>query len=85
MWKLYENDKIDANNCFINCCTYIHSGGGGEKSKFSALVPLFHMFGFCENYEKLMYRVKHEITLNRTDEDASVISNETEAEADKVR
>lgn len=34
--------------------------------KFSAMVPLSHIFGFCENYDKVIYGVKHELILTRT-------------------
>jgi hypothetical protein len=33
---------------------------------FSATIPLSHILGFCENYDKVVYGVKHELILQRT-------------------
>lgn len=33
---------------------------------FSATIPLSHILGFCENYDKVIYGVKHELILQRT-------------------
>jgi hypothetical protein len=39
---------------------------------FSATIPLSHIFGFCENYDKVIYGVKHELILQRTHSNDSV-------------
>ena len=49
-----------------------------------------HIFGFCENYDEVMYGAKHEITIHRTsDSDAIFESNEQvgtgENATDKVK
>ena len=68
-WTLDENVEPEDNEGFSTRCSYMHSEGNG---KFSALVPLKHIFGFCESYNKIMYGAKHEITLHRNggDDDA---------------
>ena len=41
------------------------------KGTFSFRIPLKHIFGFCENYEKIVYGLNHSLTLVRkTDDDA---------------
>ena len=35
------------------------------KGKFSFIVPLKHIFGFCEDYDKVVYGLKHTISLYR--------------------
>ena len=41
------------------------------KGTFSFRVPLKHIFGFCEDYDKVVYGLKHILTLTRNgDEDA---------------
>jgi len=41
------------------------------KGTFSFRVPLKHIFGFCDDYEKVVYGFKHQLTLVRKgDEDA---------------
>ena len=41
------------------------------KGTFSFRFPLKHIFGFCEDYDKIVYGLKHSLTLFRkTDDDA---------------
>ena len=41
------------------------------KGTFSFRIPLKYIFGFCENYDKIVYGLKHNLTLVRkTDDDA---------------
>ena len=61
-----ESEGFKDNDGFDKRCNYIHSE---ENGQFSALIPLAHIFGFCENYDKVMYGAKHEIVLHRTDDD----------------
>ena len=35
------------------------------KGSFSFVVPLAHIFGFCEDYDKIVYGMKHMLTLVR--------------------
>ena len=39
------------------------------------MVPLGHIFGFCENFNKVMYGAKHELTFNKTYDIDSMIRN----------
>ena len=42
-----------------------------DKGTFSFCIPLKHIFGFCDDYDKLLYGFKHTLTLNRkSDSDA---------------
>lgn len=46
------------------------------KGTFSFIVPLKHIFGFCDDYEKIVYGFKHTLTLVRkTDDDAIFRAN----------
>ena len=49
---------------------YLHSEG---NRKFSAMVSLSRIFGYCENFNKVMYGAKHELILGRTDDIDSMI------------
>ena len=40
--------------------------------KFSFCVPLSHIFGFCEDYNKVIYGVKHELILTRPNNNAAI-------------
>ncbi|XP_065651183.1 uncharacterized protein LOC136079373 [Hydra vulgaris] len=42
------------------------------KGTFSFCVPLRHIFGFCDDYDKIIYGVKHTITLVRQSDDNAI-------------
>lgn len=51
-----------------------------ELGTFTAAIPLSHIFGFAENYEKIMYGMKHELILHRSHDanDAILKSKDTD-------
>jgi len=50
------------------------------KGTFSFVVPLKHIFGFCDNYDKVVYGFKHTLTLVRkADDDAIFRANAADA------
>ncbi|XP_065650746.1 uncharacterized protein LOC136078857 [Hydra vulgaris] len=42
------------------------------KETFSFCVPLRHIFGFCDDYDKVIYGLKHTITLVRQSDDNAI-------------
>ena len=51
-----------------------------DKGTFSFRIPLKHIFGFCEDYDKVVYGFKHTLTLTRTyDHDAIFRANGVDA------
>jgi len=42
------------------------------KGTFSFVVPLKHIFGFCEVYDKVVYGMKHTLTLVRKSDDDAI-------------
>ena len=42
------------------------------KGTFSFVVPLSHIFGFCEDYDKIVYGLKHTLTLVRKSDDDAI-------------
>ena len=38
------------------------------RGLFSFKIPLKHIFGFCEDYDKVVYGLKHNLTLTRNDD-----------------
>ena len=47
-----------------------------NKGSFSFRIPLKHIFGFCEDYDKVVYGFKHTLSLTRTnDHDAIFRAN----------
>ena len=42
------------------------------KGSFSFRLPLKHIFGFCEDYDKVVYGLKHTLTLTRNDDNDAI-------------
>ena len=42
------------------------------KGSFSFKIPLKHIFGFCEDYDKEVYGLKHNLTLTRNDDNDAI-------------
>jgi hypothetical protein len=42
------------------------------KGTFSFIVPLKHIFGFCDDYDKVVYGFKHTLTLVRKSDDDAI-------------
>ena len=44
------------------------------KGSFSFRIPLKHIFGFCEDYDKVVYGLKDELTLTRNNDNDAIFS-----------
>ena len=66
------NADIDGNTGFKIRQEYIiKKHPNNTRGAFSFKIPLKHIFGFCEDYDKVVYGLKHNLTLTRNaDEDA---------------
>ena len=42
---------------------------------FSFKIPLKHIFGFCEDYDKILYGLKHNLTLTRNNDNDAIYRN----------
>ena len=42
------------------------------KGSFSFRIPLKHIFGFCGDYDKVVYGLKHNLTLTRNDDNEAI-------------
>ena len=43
------------------------------KGSFSFRIPMKHIFGFCEDYDKVVYGLKHNLTLTRNDDNDAIL------------
>ena len=50
-----------------------------DKGTFSFCIPLKHIFGFCDHYDKIIYGFQHTITLNRQSDDDAIFRSSTVA------
>ena len=42
------------------------------RGSFSFRIPLRHIFGFCEDYDKVVYGIKHTLTLTRNNDNEAI-------------
>ena len=69
----YKDTTIGANNengGFDVRRTYIF--GSDPVGSFSFKIPLKHIFGFCEDYDKVVYGLKHNLTLTRNNDNDAI-------------
>ena len=45
------------------------------KGSFSFEIPLKHIFGFCGDYDKVVYGLKHNLTLTRNDDNNAIFKS----------
>ena len=73
--------KDGANGGFANTNTgreerkkifFDQTAAAGERGKFSFCIPLKHIFGFCDDYDKVMYGVNHGLSLFRKGNDTAI-------------
>ena len=46
-----------------------------QAGSFSFKIPLRHIFGFCGDYDKIVYGLKHTLTLTRNNDDDAIYRN----------
>ena len=63
--------SLTANNGFKERHSYIITSPA-PKGSFSFNIPLQHIFGFCEDYNKIVYGMKHMLTLVRTGDNNAI-------------
>ena len=71
---------IDPNNANFNAGfkvrhDYIFGKADGEVNpvgSFSFRIPLKYIFGFCEDYDKVVYGLKHTLTLTRDNDNTAI-------------
>jgi len=82
--QLWKNDTattaVLADNTGFNTRQSYLIASPTAKGTFSFRVPLKHIFGFCEDYDKIVYGLKHTLTLVRkSDDDAIFRANAVDA------
>ena len=67
----YKDSTDAANNQNVGFWVrhqHIFNNLNADKGTFSFRIPLKHIFGFCEDYDKVVYGFKHTLSLTRTHE-----------------
>ena len=76
----YKDTTANAeNNTGWNVRKLYIINNSNPKGSFSFRVPLKHIFGFCEDYDKVLYGLKHTLTLTRNDDNDAIFRDNTAA------
>ena len=70
----YKDTTLNASNNntgFIVRRNYIITNSD-PAGTFSFKIPLKHIFGFCEDYDKIVYGLKHNLTLTRNNDNDAI-------------
>ena len=73
-YKDTTENSNDDNNGYQYRRSYIIKNSN-PKGSFSFKIPLRHIFGFCEDYDKVVYGLKHNLTLTRNDDNDAIFKN----------
>ena len=80
LWYKDTTTQANAQNVCWNVRKLYIINNSDPKGTFSSRVPLKHIFGFCEDYDKVVYGLKHTLTSTRNnDEDAIFRANGVDA------
>ena len=73
-YKDTTENANDENNGYQYRRSYIIKNSN-PKGSFSFKIPLRHIFGFCEDYDKVVYGLKHNLTSTRNDDNDAIFKN----------
>ena len=68
-----SGQPAEANDGFNKRREFIFNGGADNVGDFSVHIPLEHIFGFAEDYDKVVYGFRHSLQLNRKANDNDAI------------
>ena len=76
-YKDTTENADDDNKGFSERRDYIIKNSN-PKGSFSFRIPLKYIFGFCEDYDKVVYGLKHNLTLTRNDNNNAIFKTSDE-------
>ena len=71
-WYKDTTDLANFNNLGFKIRHKYIINNSDPKGTFSFKIPLKHIFGFCEDYDKVVYGFKHALTLTRNDDNDAI-------------
>ena len=83
LWYKDTTTQANAQNVGWNVRKLYIINNPNPKGTFSFRIPLKHIFGFCEDYDKVVYGLKHILTLTRNDDEDAVFRDNA-ADAGKI-
>ena len=72
----YKDTLVNADNDNVGfAARRFYILNSNPVGSFSFRIPLKHIFGFCEDYDKVVYGLKHNLTLTRNDDNDIIFKN----------
>ena len=78
LWYKDTTVNADNNNTGYSYRRYYILGETDPLGSFSFRIPLKHIFGFCEDYDKVVYGLKHTLTLTRNNDNDAIFKSDVE-------
>ena len=75
LWYKDTTNVPDDNNTGFAFRRHYIIVDSNPKGSFTFRIPLKHIFGFCEDYDKVVYRLKHNLTLTRNDDNDAIFKS----------
>ena len=75
LWYKDTTNVPDDNNTGFAFRRHYITVNSDPKGSFSFRIPLKHIFGFCEDYDKVVYGLKHNLTLTRNDDNDAIFKS----------
>ena len=72
LWYKDTTVNADDDNVGYAYRRYYIVRNSNPKGSFSFRIPLKYIFGFCEDYDKVVYGLKHNLTLTRNDDNNAI-------------
>ena len=79
LWYKDTTVNADNNNNGFGFRRYFILGETNPLGSFSFRIPLKHIFGFCEDYDKVVYGLKHNLTLTRNNDNDAIFKTDGQA------
>ena len=76
LWYKDTTGVADGNNTGFSIRRNYIIVNSDPKGSFSFKIPLKHIFGFCEDYDKVVYGLKHNLTLTRNDDNDAIFKSD---------
>ena len=72
LWYKDTSENADDDNLGFLFRRFYIVRNSNPKGSFSFRIPLKYIFGFCEDYDKVVYGLKHTLTLTRNDDNNAI-------------
>ena len=75
LWYKDTTENADDDNIGYLYRRYYIIRNSNPKGSFSFRIPLKYIFGVCEDYDKVVYGLKHNLTLTRNDDNNAIFKS----------